>query len=177
MAENDQQAQESTTASDTAQESTSQRSQASNTTSDNEPRVPEHRFDEVNKRMKDAENALKQLQQEREEQAEAKAQEQGQHKELADKRQKKIEKLESELKQVKSQWTEERRRNTWNNAAQGIIRSNAIGDAFMFLSEDELSGLDEGDEEGYKQLAQNLVEVRDYLAAEGARGAGSGGSR
>lgn len=146
--------------------------------------VPRSRFDEVNtkkaeadRRARDAEAKLQQLESEREQQQEERASKQGEYQQLAEKRQKKIDALQTELNQVKAQWTEERRRNTWNEAAQGVIKGNAIKDAFLFLSEDELSALDEGDTEGYKRLAQNLVEVRDYLGAEGARGAGSGGSR
>jgi chromosome segregation ATPase len=146
--------------------------------------VPEYRLEELNRkkkeaeqRAKDAEARLRQIESEREQQQEERAQQQGQYQEIAEKRQKKIEKLEAELKQTREAWTEERRRNTWNRAAQGVVKPTAVQDAFLFLSEEDLSGVDDGDEAAFKKLAENLVEVRDYLAADGPRGAGSGGSR
>jgi hypothetical protein len=186
MAETDQQDQGQSTS-----ESTTEQAQDTTSSDERSKYIPRDRFDDVNKqksqaerqraqaekRAREAEERLRQHESQQEQQQEERQQRQGEYQELAQKRQRKIEKLEAELKTVKAQWTEERRRNTWNKAAQGIVKSNAIPDAFLFLSDDELSGIDEGDIEGYKTLANNLVEVRDYLAADGIRGAGSGGSR
>lgn len=177
MADNDQQDQGQNASegnNPTAQEQGSQQSASQG--GGDEPRVPKHRFDEVNKRMKDAEKALQDFHQEREQQQEDRATKQGEYQELADKRQKTIEKLKAENAQMKGDWTRERRMNVWNRAAQGIIRPEAIADAFFFLSEDELNNADESDEATFKQLAQNQVEVRTYLGVDGPRGAGSGGS-
>jgi flagellar biosynthesis GTPase FlhF len=185
MAETDQQDQGSNTPENTPEP------ESSSSSEQREKYIPRDRFDDVNKqksqaerqrtqaekRARDAEEKLRQYETQQEQQQEDRQQRQGEYQELAAKRQRKIEKLEAELNTVKGQWTEERRRNTWNKAAQGIVKPNAIPDAFLFLSDDELSNIDEGDIEGYKQLANNLIEVRDYLAADGVRGAGSGGSR
>ncbi len=144
---------------------------------DTEPKIPKHRFDQVNQRAKDAEAKLQSLEQESEQAQEERSAKQGEYQELADKRLGKIKKLEEELKEVRSEWTRERRMNVWSRAAQGIVKQNAIADAFSFVSEDELAGIDESDESSFRALAQNLVEMRDYLAAEGPKGAGSFGSR
>lgn len=150
---------------------------ADGNTESNEPRIPKHRFDEVSRRMKEAEQTLQQLEQEREQAEEAKANEKGEFQKIADKWKTKAEKLEQENKQIKADWTRERRLNVWNNAAQGIVRSEAIMDAFSFLSDTELDSIDDTDPEAYKPLAQNLVDTKPYLGTDGPRGAGSGGSR
>lgn len=139
--------------------------------------VSKNRFDDVNRRMKEAEETVARYEQEREQAQEAKDQEKGEFQKIADKWKTKAEKLENELKQVKNDWTRERRINVWNNAAQGIVRSEAIMDAFSFLSDTELDSIDDTDPEAYKPLAQTLVEAKPYLSADGPRGAGSGGSR
>lgn len=179
MAENNQQAPESGASESTQQNQSSRPSEPANTQDtqrDTEPRIPKHRLDQEAAKRREAEAELARIRQEQEAQQEERQQKQGEYQELADKRQKKIQKLEQELKETKAEWTRERRMNIWSRAAQGVVKQNAIADAFSFLSEDDLSNIDDSDESAFRQLAQNLVEVRDYLAAEGVRGAGSGGS-
>lgn len=179
MTENDSQAQGQDAPDNSSKETQSQQGQQTQSADDNSKGVmiPKSRLDEEARKRREAEQELKRIQQEQEQAAEDRQQKQGEYQELANKRQKKIEKLEAELKQVKSDWTRERRMNVWNQGAQGVIRAEAISDAFSFLSEDELSGIDDTDEKAFTQLAQNLAEVKPYLAVEGPRGAGSGGSR
>jgi hypothetical protein len=120
-----------------------------------EPTIPKHRYDEVNKRAKAAEKELARIQQEQEQKQEQQAQQQGEWQQVAD--------------------VTDRRFRAWTQGANGIIRSDAIGDAFEYITEDEWQTVNEEDENSIRMLAQGLAERKSFLAG-GPIGSGSGGS-
>ncbi len=141
-----------------------------------EPSIPKHRFDEVSKRAKDAEARLQKLEAEQQQRDEQQAQAQGEYQQLAEKRQKKIDQLNSRVQELENQIVRDKRYRSFVSAANGTILPEAYDDAFSMLTEDEWASVNEDDENGVRMLAQGLAERKPYLAAA-PRGSGSGGSR
>jgi hypothetical protein len=140
-----------------------------------EPTIPKHRYDEVNKRLKAAEKELGTIKQEQEQKQEQQAQQQGEWQQVAEKRQKKIDSLSQKVADLENQIVTDRRFRAWTQGANGIIRSDAIGDAFEYITEDEWQTVNEDDENSIRMLAQGLAERKSFLAG-GPIGSGSGGS-
>lgn len=138
--------------------------------------IPKGRFDQINKERRELADRLAKLEGEQEAQAEERAKKQGEYQQLADKYKKQAQTEKEKRQQVEANWTRERRLNVWNRAASGIIKAEALADAFSMLSESDFSNVDEEDEAGFKRLAEQQAELRPYMA-DSPRGAGSGGSR
>ncbi len=141
-----------------------------------EPSIPKHRFDEVNKAKKQAETELSKLRNEQQQREEETAKNQGEYQQLAEKRQKTIDTLKQEVSDLKTQMVRDKRYRAWVAGASGAIKTAALGDAFEMVTEDEWATVNEDDENSIRMLAQNLAERKEYLAA-GPIGAGSGGSK
>lgn len=140
-----------------------------------EPAIPKSRFDEVNRRMKEAEKKAQELETANQQRDEERAQSQGEFQQLAEKRQKKIDTLTEEVTDLKSQIVRDKRYRSFVGAASGIVLSEAYDDAFSMITEDEWSSANEDDVNSVRMLAQSIAERKSYLAA-GPRGSGSGGS-
>lgn len=138
--------------------------------------IPKGRFDQINKERRELADRLAKLEGEQEAQAEERAKKQGEYQQLADKYKKQAVAEKEKRQQIEANWTRERRRNVWNRAASGIIKAEAISDAFDMLNETDFANIDEQDEAGFTRLAEQQAELRPYMA-DGPRGAGSGGSR
>lgn len=137
--------------------------------------VPKYRLDQESKARKDAERELKRLRDEQSKAEEDRASKQGEWQQVAEKRQKKIDTLQGEVTNLKNQITRDRRYRMWVQASNGVVRSDALSDAFEHITEDEWQTANEEDENSVRALAQGLVERKGYLA-DGMVGAGSGGS-
>ncbi len=137
--------------------------------------IPKGRFDEEAKRRKEAERKLTEIEQVQQQREEERAQAQGEYQQLAEKRQKKIDSLQKEISDLKNQITRDSRYRVWTAAAAGVVRPNAISDAFDMVSEDEWSTVNLDDDASVRRVAQDLIDRKDYLAAS-PTGAGSRGS-
>jgi DNA repair exonuclease SbcCD ATPase subunit len=140
-----------------------------------EPSIPKHRFDQVNKAKKEAEQELQRIRNEIQSREEQQAQAQGEYQQLAEKRQKKIDSLQAEVQSLKNQITRDRRYRAWTASATQSIKPAALGDAFDMITDDEWDTINIDDENAVKMLADNLAERKEYLALSPV-GNGSGGS-
>lgn len=145
--------------------------------------VPEYRLEELNrkkkdaeKRAKEAETKLQKLETEQQQAEEQRASQQGEYQQLAEKRQKKIDQLNTRVQELENQIVQDKRYRSFVSASNGTILPEAFDDAFSMLTDDEWSSVNEDDENGVRMLAQGLAERKPYLAAA-PRGSGSGGSR
>ncbi len=138
--------------------------------------VPKYRLDQESKARKEAEKELNQLRTQQQQREEEQATKQGEWQSVAEKRQAKIDQANTRIQELESQIVRDKRFRAWTQAASGIIRSEAMSDAFdKYLGEDDWSTVNEDDENSVRMLAQGLAERRNYLSA-GPVGAGSGGS-
>ena len=150
-----------------------QRTQSESTQADMQ--VPKYRFDEVAKRAREAEKQLAKVQQDQQQREEQQAQQQGEWQKVAEKRQSKIDQANARIQELENQIVRDKRFRAWTQGAAGTIRSDALGDAFEYVTEDEWSTVNEDDENSIRMLAQGLAERKSFLAG-GPVGAGSGGS-
>lgn len=137
--------------------------------------VPSHRLREETEKRRQAEQRLQELEQKETEREEKSAKEQGEWQQVAEKRQEKVQRLEKELADLKAQVTRDARHRAFSRAANGILLSEAVDDAFEMLSEEDLKDASLEDENSWTALAQRIAERKPYLA-DGVRGSGSGGS-
>jgi hypothetical protein len=145
------------------------------TTQQSDVQVPKYRFDEVSKRAKDAEKRLQQLEQQNQQREEEAATKQGEWQTVAEKRLTKLDQANARIKELENQIVRDKRFRAWTQGASGIIRSDALGDAFEYVTEDEWSTVNEEDVNSVQMLAQGLAERKSFFAG-GPVGAGSGGS-
>lgn len=141
-----------------------------------QPMIPKGRFDQVANERKQALSRLAELESEREREAEERAKKQGEYQSLADKYKKQADTEKQKRQEIENSWTRERRLNVWSRASSGIIKSEAMVDAFSMLDDTDFQNVDEEDEAGFKRLAETLADRKPYLS-DGPRGSGSGGSR
>lgn len=156
------------------QQESQQQEQHQGGTSEKAP-VAYHRFEDVNRRMQEAERKAAEMeaaQQQREEEA---AQQQGEYQKLAETRKNKLETAENRIKALEAQIVRDERYRAFVGGSQGVILPEALDDAFEMITEEEFKSVQPGDEGGFRMLAQNLADRKPYLA-DGARGAGSRGS-
>jgi hypothetical protein len=146
------------------------------TDTENGPMIPKGRWDETNREKKELAAKLEAIHAEREREAEERAKKQGEYQSLADKYKKQAETEKQRRLEIESSWTRERRLNVWSRASSGIIKAEAMADAFSMLDETDFENVSEEDEAGFKRLAESLADRKPYLA-DGPRGAGSGGSK
>ncbi len=151
--------------------------------------IPKHRLDQESEKRKAAEQALKDLQAEHgnleskiADLERKQAEQDSDYKKLYEDEQKKVQRLQGKLSEtegtVKDLRTEALRKDqraTFFEAAQGVLRPEAIGDAFAMLPADDLDATDAANADAFKKMAQDLAERKTYLA-DSPRGAGSGGS-
>jgi len=138
--------------------------------------VASWRLREETQKRKEAEKELNQLRTQQQQREEEQATKQGEWQTVAEKRQAKIDQANTRIQELESQIVRDKRFRAWTQAASGIIRSEAMSDAFdKYLGEDDWSTVNEDDENSVRMLAQGLAERRNYLSA-GPVGAGSGGS-
>lgn len=143
---------------------------------DNGPMIPKGRWDEINKAKNELASQLAEIEAEREREAEERAKKQGEYQSLADKYKKQAETEKQKRQEIESSWTRERRLNVWGRASSGIIKPEAMVDAFSMLDETDFANVSEEDEAGFKRLAESLADRKPYLS-DGPRGSGSGGSK
>lgn len=150
-------------------------SEAGNSSGDGERSVPYHRFQELNQTNKQLKAQLDEIRAEQERVEEERAQKQGEYQKLADKYKSQAQTEKEKRQQLEANWERERRLNVWVGAAAGIVKQEAVIDAFSMLDEDDFANVDSKDDKQMKRLAEMLVERKPYLA-DGPVGAGSGGS-
>lgn len=141
-----------------------------------EPAIPKSRFDEVNRRMKDAEKKAQDMETAQSQREEQQAQAQGEYQKLAEKRGEALVNKDARIKELENQIVTDKRYRSFVSAANGTILPEAFDDAFSMLTSDEWASVNEDDENGVRMLAQGLADRKPYLAAA-PRGSGSGGSR
>lgn len=146
------------------------------------PTIPKHRFDEESQKRKDAEQKLKDAERRLEALERKQAETDSDYKKLYEDEQKKIQRIqgklterENEVTSLKTDALRKDQRATFFEAAQGVLRPEAIGDAFSMLSSDDLDSTDATNTEAFTKMAQDLAEKKTYLS-DSPRGAGSGGS-
>ncbi len=137
--------------------------------------VPSHRLREETQKRQEAEKRLSEIENERAQHEEKQAKEQGEWQQVAEKRQQKVQTLEEELNSLKAQVTRDARHRAFSRAAQGVLLTEAVDDAFEMLSEEDLKDASLEDENSWTALSQRIAERKPYLA-DGHRGTGSGGS-
>lgn len=137
--------------------------------------VPYHRFQEVNQSYKQLQTELDSIRQQQEQAEEERAQKQGEYQKIAEKYKSQAQQEKDKRQAIEQSWERERRLNVWVGAAAGVIKQEAVVDAFGMLDESEFANVDPKDESQVRRLAEMLVERKPYLA-DGPVGAGSGGS-
>ena len=151
--------------------------------------VPKFRLDqEAEKRRKAEEKAaelegrLKALEEERDNEESEKDKKKGEFERIAERERKKREEAEAKREEAERERDEAhrnldtyKRRVAFSSAARGVIRPEAIDDAFSMIPAEDFEGVDISNVEKVKKLAQGLAENKPYLA-EAQKGAGSGGS-
>lgn len=176
MSENDQQAQGQAAPTNTETNARQESIRGQEGQQDNSHMIPKGRLNEEIKKRREIETELAQIKETQEREQEERQQQKGEYQKLSEKYKGDLAKEKAAHAETKQAWQRERRINVWNQAAQGIVKPEAVSDAFSFLAKEELDNIDDTDPEAYKPLAQTLVELKPYLAADGPRGAGSGGS-
>lgn len=148
-----------------------------------EPLIPKSRLDQQTQKTneeasqkREAQAQVKKLKDQQEQQDAEREQSQGEWKKTAEREQKKREKAEEERDKAAQDLVTYKTRGAFSKAARGIIRSDAIDDAYLFLTKDELASLKDSDPDRYEAAARRLAESRPYLA-DGQRASGSGGSQ
>lgn len=147
-----------------------------------EHRIPKSRFDqesqkrqEAERQVREARSELQRMKDSREQEESEREQSQGQWQKSAEREQKKREQAEKDRDKAISDLVTYKTQGSFTAAARGIIRADAIDDAYRFLTPDELTSLKDADGDRYEAAARRLAESRPYLA-DGPRGSGAGGS-
>lgn len=166
-----QESQQQSQANEQASEPRTERSNEERT----EATVPSSRLREETRLRKEAEKEARTLRESQQQAEEATAQEQGKYQELAQKRQTKVEQLQTKVSELEATIVTGERYRAFSKAANGVLLPEAVDDAFLMLGDDDFSTADTNDENSYRALAQQLAERKPYLS-DGVRGAGSGGS-
>ncbi len=168
---------------------TEQPTEQTNEQGDKTPQIPKFRLDQESRKRqaaeekaREAERKYQELIEQRENEESEKDRKKGEFERIAERAQKKAENAEKEQKKAEKERDEARRdletykrRVAFSGAAAGVVRAEAINDAFGMIPPEDWEGIDHSDAEKVKRLAQQLVESRPYLA-DNPRGAGSGGS-
>lgn len=151
-----------------------------NTETQERIQVPKFRLDQESQKRKELqgqyEELLKEfdtLKSERDSEESEKDQKRGEFEKIAERERKKREAAEEEVKSLKTAMLRKDQRAAFYEAARGVIRSEAVADAFSMLSTEDLDSTDATDEDTFKKMAQSLAESKTYLA-DTPQGAGSG---
>lgn len=139
-----------------------------------EQTVPYHRFTQLNETNKQLQKELDEIRKAQESADEERAKKQGEYQKLAEKYKTQAEREKQARQQLELDVQRDKRMRVFTMAAQGVIRPEAIEDAFYMLSSDEFQNIDEADEAAMRRLAESLTERKPYLS-DGPVGAGSGG--
>ena len=137
--------------------------------------VPYERFKAQLDRAKEAEKQATEAQQKLDSLDEEKEKEKGEWEKLANRRQTQLDAEKKAHAETKAEFARFRRMHVWQTAADGVIKPEAIEDAYSFIDEEEWNAIDDTDVNAVRSMAQTLAEQREYLA-DGPRGTGSGGS-
>lgn len=154
---------------------------------EDDQQIPKHRFDQESQKRKDAEQALKDLQKDHgtleskiADLERKQAETDSDYKKLYEDEQKKTQRLqtklseqEGETKKAEGSLDTYKRRVAFTSAARGVVRAEALDDAFSMIPAEDWEGVDLEDEEKVKVLAQGIAEKKTYLA-DTPQGAGSG---
>jgi hypothetical protein len=169
--------QEQNTPETTENTSEERRSQTLRDGTDSEKSVPYSRLQQEIKEKREYKQRVEQMEAQQEQEAEERAKKRGEYETVANRAKAQAEKEKNLRIAAENRLVRYQRLQTWREAARGIVRDEALEDAFDMLDEDELGSLDETDVSGMSRLAEILVDRKEYLG-EGPRGAGSGfGSR
>ncbi len=170
---------ESTETTDTTQETQDRSRQRQDPQQDNSQQrdiqIPKYRFDEMNRRAVEAEKRIETFEQAEEKRQTEEAEATGEFHEVLQRKNQELNDAKAEITRLKNREVRDKRFRAWTQGAAGTIRSDAMGDAFEYITEDEWKMVNEEDENSVKMLAQGLAERKSFLAG-GSVGAGSGGS-
>lgn len=151
-----------------------------NTETQEQIQVPKYRLDEESKKRKELQGQYEDLRKEfdtlksaRDSEESEKDEKRGEFEKVAERERKKRETAEEEVKSLKTAMLRKDQRAAFYEAARGVIRSEAVGDAFGMLGTEDLDSTDAADQDAFKKMAQSLAESKTYLA-DTPQGAGSG---